>query len=94
MPPLPPGYHFTISFCQTLCDAARVQAIQNDLVEVARAIISHYDLRTPSGELVTTRLSLNRTMPLLDEQLPVSEDGFTSESDPTARFNTTEEVRD
>jgi hypothetical protein len=69
MPPLPPGYHFIISLCDVGCTREQVDAIHADLVEVARTLIREYDLRTASGRFANTRVHINRTVPLLDEDL-------------------------
>jgi hypothetical protein len=69
MPPLPPGYHFIISLCDVVCTREQMDRIHADLVEVARALIREYDLRTASGRFANTRVHINRTVPLLDEDL-------------------------
>jgi hypothetical protein len=69
MPPLPPGYHFIISLCDVVCTREQIDAIHEDLVEVARAIIREYELRTAGGRFANARVHINRTVPLLDEDL-------------------------
>src|SRR2546423_4268147 len=70
MPPLPPGYHFTISFADTLCSQEQLEAIQNQLIRVVSSIIREHDLRDADNQLIKTRLALYRTTPLLDEEVP------------------------
>lgn len=79
MPTLPLGYHFTISFCEVLCNKEQLEAIGNELIDVAKNIIYNHNLRDESGQFIYTRLSLNRTMPLRDEQLPTQEYGVAEE---------------
>jgi hypothetical protein len=67
-PPLPPGYHFAISFCDTLCSQEQINAITQDLIEVAKGIIQGYKLQTESGKWINVRVRLNRTVRLLDEE--------------------------
>ena len=69
MPPLPPGYHFIISFCDVACTREQMDAMHADLVEVARTLIREYELRTASGRFANTRVHINRTAPLIDEDL-------------------------
>ena len=69
MPPLPPGYHFIISLCDVACTREQMDAMHADLVEVARALIREYELRTASGRFANARVHINRTVPLLDEDL-------------------------
>lgn len=73
MPPLPPGYHFFISFCEVVCTREQIDAIHGELVEIARGLIREYDLRTASGRFVNTRVHIQRTAPLIEEDLSFQE---------------------
>ena len=67
-PALPPGYHFAISFCDTRCTQGLIDAITQDLVDVAKSIIQGYNLRTENGNYINVRVRLNRTVPLLEDE--------------------------
>ena len=73
MPPLPPGYHFTVSFADILCSQEQLEAIQNQLIRVVSSIIREHDLRGADNQFIKTRLALYRTAPLLDEGAPAPE---------------------
>lgn len=66
-PPLAPGYHFTISLCEAVCTREQFETIKDDLIETARNLIFHHDLRGPDGNYINTRVHANRTAPLLEE---------------------------
>lgn len=68
-PPLLPGYHFIISFCEVACNREKLDAIKGELIEVARNIIRTHNLRDSEGGYINTRVRINRTIPLLEEQL-------------------------
>lgn len=73
MPPLPDGYHFTISFADTLCTQGQLEAIQNQLIRVVGGIIREHNLRGPDNKLIKTRLATYRTAELLDEEAAAPE---------------------
>lgn len=73
LPPLPPGYHFTISFTEVLCTQEQLDAIQQQLIKAAAGIIREQRLSDADGEFIKTRLAAYRTVPLLDEQTNVPE---------------------
>lgn len=68
MPPLPSGYHFTITFADTLCTQERLEVIQDELIRVAGGIIRKHDLRDAADRPIKTRLAVYRTAPLLEEE--------------------------
>lgn len=70
MPALPPGYHFTVSFTETLCTQEQLDLIQQQLIKAASGIIREHQLRDAGGEFIKTRLALYRTAPLLGEEAP------------------------
>ncbi|HEX8561310.1 MAG TPA: hypothetical protein VF668_24690 [Pyrinomonadaceae bacterium] len=73
MPPLPPGYHFTVSIADTLCSQGQLEAIQSQLIRAVGAIIREHNLRGADRQFIKTRLATYRTAPLLDEGGPATE---------------------
>jgi hypothetical protein len=73
MPLLPPGYHFVISLCDVVCTREQIDSIHGELVDVVRGLIREYELRTESGRFANTRVHIQRTAPLLEEDLSFQE---------------------
>lgn len=74
LPKLAPGYHFIVSFQDIMCSQEQLDAIQDELIGMARDIIRKHNLRDASGSLINTRLANYRTKPLLEETLAAKEE--------------------
>ncbi len=67
-PPLPPGYHFTISITDVVCSGETIAAMKDELIDIARNMIRTFELRNEAGNYVHTRVRVQRTTGLLAEQ--------------------------